>query len=97
MSGKHTHPRKAPAPPSDPGEATVRQNFSVWTVYDHPRDFPSNFVARKHEVVKGATRPTANFFVGPDLASIRAILLAGGLACFKRDKTDDPCIIETWM
>jgi hypothetical protein len=96
MSRSHTR-KSPPLSPQDPSEATVRQNFTVWTVYDHPRDFPHNFVARKHEVVKGATRPTANFFVGHDLAAIRAIFMTAGLACFKRDKTDDPCIIETWM
>jgi hypothetical protein len=70
----------------------------MWTIYDHPRDYPHSFVARKFEVgAGGVTTATAEMIVAPDLAGIRRVLANRGLTCLARDPADDPNIVETWL
>jgi hypothetical protein len=65
----------------------------IWVVYDHPADFPSNFVARMHLDEK----PTGNLMISPDLESIRDQLRRHGLVCMARHPDDDPKIVECWI
>ena len=42
--------------------ATVKRDpirLSMWTVYDHPSDFPDLFIARRWEVGEGLKEPLA--------------------------------------
>jgi len=76
--------------------APASESFSMWTVYDHPEDFPHSFVARRWEISAKGCRPTQNFIVGPSLESVRACL-PPDLAPVARSELDDPCIVETWL
>lgn len=67
--------------------------LSIWSVYDHPKDFPDVFVARKWE----GTRPTADTITSEDLATLRRKLAERGLICLTRCPDDDPTILETWL
>lgn len=69
------------------------EELPVWTVYDHPRDFPHCYVARKFL----SARPTPEFIVSPDLASLREVLAYKGLIPLTRDPSDDPVILESWI
>ena len=71
--------------------------LSVWTVYDHPKDFPHNYVARRFEISGGKPRVTDDFIVCPDVDAIRRIMLDNGLYRFERSEGDDSKIIESWM
>lgn len=72
--------------------------LSLWTVYDHPRDFPNGYVAREWVIENGEYEPTANFMVAPNLEVLREILLAQmHLARLPRSEGDDPVIVETWI
>jgi hypothetical protein len=72
--------------------------LSMWTVYDHPLDYPDSFVARLHEVDAEGSRPTANIIVSPSLVMLREILLVQlNLTCLARDPSDDAKIVETWI
>jgi len=73
--------------------------LSVWTVYDHPADFPNEYVARRFDVVPGSIEPmwTAALERSPLLGEIRARMEARGLFCIKRLPADDPKIIEVWL
>jgi len=68
----------------------------MWTLYDHPRDHPDAFVARRHIIVAGATAPTPDMFVADSLAELRA-LLPPGLVCVPRSALDEPSIVESWL
>jgi len=70
----------------------------MWTIYDHPRDYPICFVARKWEIgPHGATMPTDHICFGATLEEVRS-LLPKGLICIRRDPVkDDPNIVETWL
>jgi len=70
--------------------------LSIWVVYDHPRDFPDSFVARKFLL----DQPTEVVMVAGTLDEIRDIIrrTAGQpLACISRSPDDDPVIVESWL
>ena len=67
--------------------------LTTWTVYDHPRDFPHCYVARRFE----GERPTGDLVVAADLDALRQQLIERGLVCLDRDPEDDPAIMETWL
>jgi hypothetical protein len=73
--------------------------LDIWTVYDHPTDYPNNYVARRFTIdASGGARPTDSIIVAPDLARLRAYL-AGTLflARLDRQPLDKPDIVETWF
>jgi hypothetical protein len=73
------------------------ERVSLWTVYDHPRDYPDVWVARRSEVGVGAApRPTSDMFTAETLDELRA-LLPRGLVCLARSPGDDPVIVEVWL
>jgi hypothetical protein len=67
--------------------------LTIWTVYDHPKDFPNTFVARRWA---GVT-PTQDVIISPDLEDLRRLLAFEGLTCLARADGDDPTIVETWL
>jgi hypothetical protein len=69
-------------------EARRRGVLSVWAIFDHPRDFPDSYVARRFE----CDAPTGDA-VGGDLDALRHALERAGLVYTEED---DPVIVETW-
>ena len=65
----------------------------MWVVYDHPRDMPHSFVARRW--INGEASP--DMMIGPDLELIRTMLEQRGLTPLCRNEEDDPVILETWI
>jgi hypothetical protein len=79
--------------------ARDRGALSIWTVYDHPKDFPDTFVARRYEAGgggKSANTATADAVVG-DLALIREAMTRCGLYRMQRAPVDPREIVETWL
>lgn len=72
--------------------------FSVWVIYDHPLDYPNNYVARRHVVEFGAgTRPTGDCIIGPHIEMLRAVFAQSGMIRLNRVPEDDPKIVESWL
>lgn len=71
--------------------------LTMWTVYDHPLDFPDEFIARKWEVDAGGPRMTSECIASPDIDAIRIALQAKGLVKLMRQDDDDPVIVEVWL
>lgn len=70
----------------------------MWTVYDHPSDYPDKFVARLFEVDAAGPRPSASIIVCDDLARLRDMLAFElHLVCLMRNPEDDAKIVETWL
>jgi hypothetical protein len=67
--------------------------LELWTVYDHPLDFPDEYVARKF--IDG--KVTQEYFTMDDLEKMRMVMESKALFCVTRHPTDDPCIVETWL
>jgi hypothetical protein len=73
-------------------------SLAIWTVYDHPRDYPDKIVARRWDVDYDGAKPTSSIIVGPDLQTLRDILeFEMHLTCLARLPEDDPKIVETWL
>ncbi len=70
----------------------VSEGVEIWVIYDHPIDFPNEFVARKFIDDK----PTVDVIVMPTLEEVR-MMLPDGLVKMDRSPVDDPKIVETWM
>jgi hypothetical protein len=74
----------------------AHKQLTGWTVYDHPRDYPHDFVARRWVAVGAHVQPTSDMFTAPTLDQVRT-LLPPGLVCFPRFENDDPKIVEVWL
>lgn len=76
---------------------TVKHHrLPMFTVTDHPTDFPNDYVARlcfslpDHEIAP-------IFMADPDLDRLRRTLESLGLVRLARHPSDDPVILETWL
>jgi hypothetical protein len=91
-AGVFPSPKRKPRP--DPGV------LAMWTVYDHPSDFPECFVARKWEIpAREAPRATAEVLTAPTLTQLRELIVMDTccLARMDRDPAADPKIVEVWL
>jgi hypothetical protein len=76
----------------------ISNSLALWTIYDHPRDYPNHFVARKFVVgASGSMVVTSEVIVADEANALRQIMLKRGLTCLSRDPRDDPKILETWI
>lgn len=66
----------------------------LWTIYDHPRDFPRHVVVRGYAVAVGPL-PVACLY--DTLAEARADCEAHGCVPMSRSPEDDEVIVETWV
>jgi hypothetical protein len=71
-------------------------SLEMWTVYDHPIDFPNSWIARRWVVQGAAALPTNDTIISPDLPALRRAL-PPGLVCIGREPADDPTIREVWL
>lgn len=75
-----------------------RAVLSMWTVYDHPSDYPNSYVARRFDIDGKGVSPTGSLIIAPDLGTLRDMLeFEMHLTRLPRDEGDDPNIIETWI
>lgn len=77
-------------------DAQARGVLNMWTVYDHPKDFPHSYVARRFEIGGGEPLATPDIVQG-ELSIIREGFRQCGLTCLTRNEGDDPGIVETWL
>jgi hypothetical protein len=71
--------------------------LSIWVIYDHPEDFPTSFVARRHIAYGPQAGPTQDLVVSTDVETLREILWLAGLTKLDRSPDDAPHIMETWL
>ena len=71
--------------------------LAMWTVYDHPNDYPHCYVARRYEIDSKGARPTVDIMISPNIDALRTALSARGLIPIARNPEDDPKIVETWL
>ena len=69
-----------------------REIFLLWTVYDHPPDYPDHFVARLF--ADGVETNVG--FLADTLEALRD-KLPPGLYPLARSPSDPPSIVETWL
>lgn len=71
-------------------------NLIMWTVYDHPDDYPDHYVARKWLAGDAWLEPTDEVLVDTDLAALRK-RMPPWLYCMPRQEGDDSKIVEVWF
>jgi hypothetical protein len=71
--------------------------LSMWTIYDHPSDYPKSFVARRWDVGAGGVARTERILISDTVEWIRDQMQEMGLTRLVRSEGDDPCIMETWI
>jgi len=68
----------------------------MWTIYEHPRDFPEHFVVRMHVADASGSRPAPYAVLCASLPEARE-----QVPCYcvqmQRDPNDDPAIVELWI
>jgi len=70
----------------------------IWTVYDHPLDYPDKYVARLFETDANGSRPTESIIIADDLDMLRNTLcFEMHLTCLTRNPEDDAKIVEVWL
>lgn len=72
---------------------TTESGLSLWVIYDHPRDHPDWFVARRWE----NDRPTDEIVLACRLEQLRKTFARMGKVRIARDMHDDPAIVESWL
>jgi hypothetical protein len=73
------------------------ESLSIWVIYDHPRDFPDRFVARRHVCTGPDQGPTDDIVTSKNLKQLRVAMERRYLTKLDRHPSDDPVIIETWL
>jgi hypothetical protein len=80
-----------------PGFTALPTNtLTMWTIYEHPKDYPGKWVMRAHDIAAGSTTPRADCIVADSLDEVRAVL-PPGLTRLPPHPDDDPVIHETWL
>jgi hypothetical protein len=69
------------------------QPVTTWVIYDHPRDYPREFVARKWV----GNEATPEVICANSVGALRDALQHKGLSRLARHSSDDPIIVETWL
>jgi hypothetical protein len=70
--------------------------LSMWTIFDHPRDYPDKIVVRRFEIGPGWSRPAEVWALTDTLEEARATI-PEGRTIIPRDPADDYNIIESWL
>ena len=72
--------------------------LAMWAVYDHPKDYPDKYVARRFDASRDGAKVSNSIIIAGDLETLRTILaIEMQLTCIPRDPADDPVIMETWV
>ncbi len=74
----------------------LQYGLPIICIYESPADYPGKYVARVYAVTEGQTRPGIYIALADTLEEIRA-KLPEGMYPVRRHKSDDPCIVETWI
>lgn len=81
----------------EPVDVDRTTTLCIWTVYDKPSDFPTEYVARLHIVVGNAHAATTAHVRSENLDDVHETMLELGLTRMGRMEADEPQILETWI
>jgi hypothetical protein len=74
----------------------MKDALYIWTIYDHPSDYPIGFIGRAFIITNEGYGPTYRIVTGKTLDEVRG-KLPPGLTMLPRSLEDDPKIVESWL
>lgn len=74
----------------------LQDRLPMFVIYDHPVDFPEEYVARLWVTLPEPIATTLHM-CHAELSVLRDHMQSLGLVRLTRNQEDDPCIVETWM
>lgn len=75
----------------------MKDGLPMWVIYDHPKDMPHVFVARRWLVNARGQRATDLVLIDDDIERLRDQMEMRGLIKLDRHPDDDPVVLETWV
>ena len=81
-------------------ETELPDILEVYTIYDHPTDYPQDIVVKKWMVFKNIPEPVQDEkfrALFQELDNARDFLKAMNLTCIPRSAEDDFKIVESWI
>lgn len=70
----------------------------IYTLFDHPADYPNEYVIRRFLIEAGKSTPEKElFFRSENLKACRVKMIEMGLYRMQADIQDDPVILETYI
>lgn len=79
-----------------PGEEPPRDSLVMYTIYEHPRDYPEWYVLRRCWTLPGEIVMDSECRLGLCPASLRNYIPKGLVRCLA-GPDDDPVIVEVWL
>jgi hypothetical protein len=83
-------------PDDDDDLAEPMHHLLLYTIYDHPTDYPNHFAVRRECINAGVVTKDPHVYLAPTLEEARR-LLPPGLHQLPRNPNDDPKIVECWL
>jgi hypothetical protein len=75
----------------------MSDELEMWTIFDHPRDRPDHFVARKFIISREGPLLTDEVLLADEVDALREAMEYMGKVKLMRSPEDDPVIMETWV
>jgi len=75
----------------------MKEALEMWVVYDHPKDLPDGYAARKFIIDGLEPTPTDVVMWSDSLDEVRDFLANLGLTPLARHPSDDPVVLEQWL
>jgi len=73
----------------------AERELSMYTIYEHPKDYPDNYIVRRWVAKNGFTEPREAILT--DTLDEARRVVPYGLYRMEPDPTDDTTIVETWI
>lgn len=74
----------------------MENELGMWTIYDHPADYPTGYVLRRWELADGHPVPGVAMMCAT-LELARSLIPPHADYRLQRDPLDDPAVLETWI
>lgn len=71
--------------------------LKLFTIYDHPKDYPDHFVVRGFTIAGGVPIPDKEPLLFKYLEVARQLMLGAGKHRLPPNPEDDPVIVESWI
>lgn len=69
----------------------------VYTIYDHPKDYPDHFVVRRKKIANGFPETDGSFLKFAETLDLARLHIPAGLYRMERDVSDYPSIVESYI